>query len=86
MTIIFLIFLLTAAVVFIFWYLLKSKKKRLGKKVKRKKKPVLKNKTYSKKQESIDSISDQIRRKKADQMKKNPEIISQVVRIWLNEK
>ena len=39
-----------------------------------------------KKQESIGSTSDQTRRKKTAQMKKNPEIISQVVRFWLNQK
>ena len=50
------------------------------------KKSTLKNKALSKKQKRVGSVSDQTRRKKAAQMKKNPEIISQVVRIWLNEK
>ena len=86
MTFIFLIISLTAVVTFILWILLKSKNKRPKKKVRLKKKSSLKNKALSKKQESIDSVSDQTRRKKAAQMKKDPEIISQVVRIWLNEK
>ena len=82
----FLILSLTAIVVFVLWFLFKSKNYRTKKKVRRKKKSTLKNKVYSKKQEKIDLIYDQIGRKKVEQMKKNPEVISQVVRIWLNEK
>ena len=46
----------------------------------------MKIKSHSKKEESIDPSFDQIRRKKAEQIKKDAEVISQVVRIWLNEK
>ena len=82
----FLILSLTVVAVFILWSLFKSKNNRPKKKVRLKKKPPLKNKVHSKKQEKIDLIYDQISRKKVEQIKKNPEIISQVVRIWLNEK
>ena len=86
MTFIFLILSLTAVVAFILWILFKPKKKRPKKKVRLKKKTALKNKTHLKQQEGIDSSSDQICRKKAEQMKKDPRIISQIVRIWLNER
>jgi len=82
----FLILSLTAVVVFIFWFLFKPKNYRPKKKVRLKKKSPLKNKAHSKKRKKIDLIYDQIGRKKVEQMKKNPEVISQVVRIWLNEK
>ena len=82
----FLILSLTAVVVFILWFLFKSKNYQPKKKVRLKKKPTPKNKVDSKKQEKIDLIYDQISRKKVEQIKKNPEVISQVVRIWLNEK
>lgn len=86
MTFISLIFTLMPVVAIILWILFKPKKKRPKKKSRLNKNSALKNKALSKKQESIDSVSDQTRRKKAAQMKKDPEIISQVVRIWLNEK
>ena len=82
----FLILSLTAVVIFILWFLFKPKNYRRKKKVRLKKKSTLKKKAHSKKQENIDLIYDQIGRKKVEQMKKNPEVISQVVRIWLNEK
>jgi len=75
---------LTAVVGFILWILFKPKKKRPKKKVRLKKKSALKN--QAKKQENIDAISEQMRRKKAEQMKKDPEVIRQILRIWLNEK
>ena len=75
---------LTAVVGFILWILFKPKKKRPKKKVRLKKKSALKN--QAKKQENIDAISKQMRRKKAEQMKKDPEVIRQILRIWLNEK
>ena len=82
----FLILSLTAVVIFILWFLFKPKNYRRKKKVRLKKKSPLKNKVHSKKHKKIDLIYDQIGRKKMEQIKKNPEVISQVVRIWLNEK
>ena len=84
MTFTLLLLSLTAVVGFILWILFKPKKKRPKKKVRLKKKSTLKN--QAKKQEKIDVISEQMRRKKAEQMKKDPEVIRQILRIWLNEK
>ncbi|MZH04434.1 MAG: hypothetical protein F3743_03410 [Nitrospinae bacterium] len=84
MTFTLLLLSLTAVVGFILWILFKPKKKRPKKKVRLKKKSALKN--QAKKQENIDAISEQMRRKKAEQMKKDPEVIRQILRIWLNEK
>lgn len=84
MTFTLLLLSLTAVVGFILWILFKPKKKRPKKKVRLKKKSTLKN--QAKKQENIDAISEQMRRKKAEQMKKDPEVIRQILRIWLNEK
>lgn len=84
MTFTLLLLSLTAVVGFILWILFKPKKKRPKKKVRLKKKSALKN--QAKKQEKIDAISEQMRRKKAEQMKKDPEVIRQILRIWLNEK
>ena len=81
-----LILSLTAVFVLVLWFLFKPKNYRPKKKVRTKKKSTPKNKAPLKKQENIDLIYDQIGRKKIEQIKKNPEIISQVVRIWLNEK
>ena len=81
----FLILSLTAVIIFILWFLL-PKNYRRKKKVRLKKKTTLKKKAHSIKKENIDLIYDQISKKKVEQMKKNPEVISQVVRIWLNEK
>ncbi|MZG54633.1 MAG: hypothetical protein F3744_11335 [Nitrospinae bacterium] len=84
MTFTLLLLSLTAVVGFILWILFKPKKKRPKKKVRLKKKSALKN--QAKKQENIDAISEQMRRKKAEQMIKDPEVIRQILRIWLNEK
>ena len=82
----FIILFLGTVFGFILWFLFKPKNYRTKKKVRLKKKSTLKNKAHSKKQKNIDLIYDQIGRKKVEEMKKNPEVISQVVRIWLNEK
>ena len=84
MTFTLLLLSLTAVVGFILWILFKPKKKRPKKKVRLKKKSALKN--QAKKQENIDAISEQMRRKKAEQMIKDPEVIRQILRVWLNEK
>jgi len=82
----FLILSLTAVVIYILWFLFRPKNYRRKKKVRLKKKSTPKKKAHSKKQKNIDLTLDRIGRKKFEQMKSNPEIISQVVRIWLNEK
>ena len=86
MNFIFIILTLTAVLAIILWILFKPKKKRPKKKSRLNKNSALKNKALSKKQESIDSVSDQTRRKKAAQMKKDPEIISRALSYWLNQK
>ena len=86
MTFIFLILSLTAVVAYILWILFKPKKQRPQKITELKKKPALKKKVRAQKQKKLDSISDEISRKKAEQIKKDPKIISHVLRIWLNEK
>ena len=82
----FLILSLTAVIIFILWFLFKPKNYRRKKKVRLKKKSIPKKKAHSRKQKNIDLTLDRIGRKKFEQIKSNPEVISQVVRIWLNEK
>ncbi len=85
MTSVLLKFLLTVVLLYIFWVLFKPEKKRPGKKVARKK-IVRKNKTADKKPAILLPNMQQIRRNTAEQMKKNPEIVSRVIRHWLREK
>ena len=74
---------LAAVVIYILWVLFKPKKKHIKKKVASRKKPALKKSATVKKQKALES---QIRKKREEQMKKDPEAISRVVRLWLNEK
>ena len=77
---------LAAVVGYILWVLFKPKKKRVKKKAGLKRKADPKKISAKKKQENLASVTDQIRHKKTDLMKKDPETISRVIRIWLNEK
>ncbi len=86
MSFIFITTSLAVVVIYILWVLFKPKKNQIKKKVAHKKKPALKNKTSAKKKEAQASLAGQIRRKREEQMKKDPEAISQVLRLWLNEK
>ncbi|MEK9629901.1 MAG: hypothetical protein VW455_12890 [Nitrospinota bacterium] len=77
---------LAAVVGYILWVLFKPKKKPAKKKAGLKRKADPKKVSAKKKQEALASVTDQIRNKKTDLMKKDPETISRVVRLWLNEK
>jgi len=91
MTFFFLVLLLTAVIIYIFWILLKPReehapKKELRKKIDQKNKPTKKNKAAEVKLEDQTSNIDPIRKKIAEQMKKDPEIISRALSYWLNQK
>ncbi|MBC8284464.1 MAG: hypothetical protein H8E32_11675 [Nitrospinae bacterium] len=82
---------LVAVVIYILWVLLKPRKKHSQKKVVRKKiasktKPALKHNATEKKQETLPANTDSLRKRTAEQMKKDPEIVSRVIRHWLNQK
>jgi flagellar biosynthesis/type III secretory pathway M-ring protein FliF/YscJ len=83
----FLILSLAAIVIYIFWVLLNprkktSRKKPAKKQISKKNRPELKGK----KQQAALPSSDQIRKEKTEQMKKDPELIGRVVRYWLRER
>jgi flagellar biosynthesis/type III secretory pathway M-ring protein FliF/YscJ len=85
----FLILSLAAIVIYIFWVLLNprkktSRKKPAKKQISKKNRPELKGK--GKKQQAALPSSDQIRKEKTEQMKKDPELIGRVVRYWLRER
>ena len=85
MTFFFLVLLLVTVIIYIFWILLKPEGKHTPKQVVQKKS----EKTYEtteKKQEGQISNIDPIRKKIAEQMKKDPEIISRALSYWLNQK
>ena len=80
-----LVFLLGSVIIYIFWIILKpgeehTPKKGLQKKIAKK------NKTTEVKPEDQTSNIDPIRKKIAEQMKKDPEIISRALSYWLNQK
>ena len=85
MTFFFLVLLLVTVIIYIFWILLKPEGKHTPKQVVQKKseKPY---ETTEKKQEGQISNIDPIRKKIAEQMKKDPEIISRALSYWLNQK
>ena len=85
MTFFLLVLLLIAGIIYIFWILLKpgeehTPKKGLQKKIAKKNKP-----TEVKPEDQTSNI-DPIRKKIAEQMKKDPEIISRALSYWLNQK
>ncbi len=87
----FLVLLLAAVIIYILWILLKpgeehAPKKELRKKIDQKNKPIKKNKATEAKPEDQTSNIDPIRKKIAEQMKKDPEIISRALSYWLNQK
>ena len=91
MTFFFLVLLLAAVIIYIFWILIKpgeehAPKKELRKKIDQKNKPTKKSKTTELKPEDQTSNIDPIRKKIAEQMKKDPEIISRALSYWLNQK
>ena len=91
MTFFFLVLLLAAVIIYIFWILIKpgeehALKKELRKKIDQKNKPTKKYKTTEVKPEDQTSNIDPIRKKIAEQMKKDPEIISRALSYWLNQK
>ncbi len=86
MSFIFLITTLSLVIIYILWVLFKPNKKQLKKKAAAKKKPALKSKASLNKKKVLSPTTDQIAKQKAEQMRKDPEVISQVVRYWLNEK
>jgi hypothetical protein len=89
MTSTFLILTLAATVIYICWIILKprknsSQKKSTRKNISKKKHPKLKGKAN--KQQATLPSADQIRKKKTEQMKKDPELIGRVIRYWLRER
>ena len=91
MTFFFLVLLLVTVIIYIFWILLKPEEKHTPKQMAQKKidpknKPEKTYKTTGKKQEDQISNIDPIRKKIAEQMKKDPEIISRALSYWLNQK
>ena len=86
MTFFLLVLLLAAVIIYIFWILLKPREKHTPKKGLQKNKPAKKNKTTEVKPEDQTSNIDPIRKKIAEQMKKDPEIISRALSYWLNQK
>ena len=91
MTFFLLVLLLAAVIIYIFWILLKpgeehTPKKGLQKNIDQKNKPEKTYETTEKKQEGQISNIDPIRKKIAEQMKKDPEIISRALSYWLNQK
>jgi len=85
MTFFFLVLLLAAVIIYIFWILLKPGEEHTPKKELRKKIDQ-KNKATEVKPENQTSNIDPIRKKIAEQMKKDPEIISRALSYWLNQK
>lgn len=83
MTFTFLVLLFAAVVLYILWVLFKPRKP-VKKKIRKKTTPALKRK--DKKEQATLRSADQTRKKRTEQMKKDPEIVSRVVRYWLNEK
>jgi len=86
-----LVLLLVAVIIYIFWILLKpgekhAPKKELRKKLDQKNKLTKKNQTTKVKPEDQTSNIDPIRKKIAEQMEKDPEIISRALSYWLNQK
>ena len=91
MTFFFLVLLLVTVIIYIFWILLKPEGKHTPKQVVQKKsdhknKPEKTYETTEKKQEGQISNIEPIRKKIAEQMKKDPEIISRALSYWLNQK
>ena len=91
MTFFLLVLLLAAVIIYIFWILLKpgekhTPKKGFQKNIGQKNKPTKKNKTTEVKPEDQTSNIAPIRKKIAEQMKKDPEIISRALSYWLNQK
>lgn len=89
MTSFFLTILLAAVVLYTFWVLFKSRKKTPPKKVIRRKgktKPAIKNRTTEKSAKSLHPNSEQIRKEETEKMKKDPELVSRVLRYWLSQK
>ena len=91
MTLFLLVLLLVAVLIYIFRILLKpvgkhTPQKVIQKKIVHKNKPEKTHKTTEKKQEDQTSNIDPIRKKIAEQMKKDPEIISRALSYWLNQK
>lgn len=86
MSFIILILSLAVVVIYILWVLFKPKKNPSKKRVSLKKKPGVKNISSAKKQKGPASTHEKTSRKVAEQMKKDPEVISRVVRHWLNER
>jgi flagellar biosynthesis/type III secretory pathway M-ring protein FliF/YscJ len=89
MTATLLILILAATIIYIFWIIFKprkksSQKKTTRKKISKKNHPKLKGKEN--KQQATLPSSDQIRKKKIEQMKKDPELIGRVIRYWLRER
>jgi len=87
MTSTFLTLSLAAIVIYIFWVLLNprkkaSRKKPAKKQIRKKSHPKLKQ---NKKQAALPS-AELIRKEKIEQMKKDPELIGRVVRLWLKER
>ena len=92
MTFFFLVFLLAAVIIYIFWILIKpgeehAPKKEARKEIDQKNKPTKnKFKTTEMKPEDQTSNTNPFRIKIAEQMKKDPEIISRAISYWLNQK
>ena len=91
MTFFLLVLLLVAVIIYIFWILLKTTGKHtpqkvIQKKIDHKNKLEKSHKSTEKKQEGQTSNIDPIRKKIAEQMKKDPEIISRALSYWLNQK
>ena len=85
MTFFLLVLLLVGVIIYIFWILLKPVEKHPAKKGPRKKIDP-KNKNTEVRQENQNSNIDPIRKKIAEQIKKDPEIISRALSYWLNQK
>tara|TARA_B100000029_G_C16820172_1_gene683828 strand:- start:186 stop:461 length:276 start_codon:yes stop_codon:yes gene_type:complete len=91
MTLSLLLILLVAVIVYIIWILAKSEGNGPSKKVLPKKMDPINNPTLTKvttelKQKTQTSRVDQARKKIAEQLKKDPEMISRALRYWLDQK
>ena len=91
MTLSLLLISLVAVIVYILWLLAKPESKRSSKKVLPKQmgpinNPIQINATTELKQKTQTSRVDKARKKIAEQLKKDPEMISRALRYWLEQK
>ena len=86
MTFFLLVLLLVGVLFYIFWIIVKPGEKDAPKKTDHKNEPAKKNRNTELKQADQTSNIDPIRKKIADQLKNDPELISRAISYWLNQK